>query len=94
MLLNISNELAEQLQQIAQDSDITIDDVLRSLLDQNNLQLPTITLADLAQNAREANLSSDDIVDTAKHSREILNNEYADYLKRRMDAQNDEDNNR
>ena len=41
------------------------------------------SLAEMAQNAREAGLASDERVDTAGRSREILNTEYADYLKRR-----------
>ena len=41
------------------------------------------SLADMAQNARQAGLASTQSVDTAAHSREILNAEYADDLKRR-----------
>ena len=41
------------------------------------------SLADMAQNARQAGLASTQPVDTAARSREILNAEYADDLKRR-----------
>ena len=41
------------------------------------------SLADMAQNARQAGLASAQLVDTAARSREILNAEYADDLKRR-----------
>ena len=41
------------------------------------------SLADMAQNARQAGLASAQPVDTAARSREILNAEYADDLKRR-----------
>ena len=41
------------------------------------------SLANMAQNARQAGLASAQPVDTAARSREILNAEYADDLKRR-----------
>ena len=40
-------------------------------------------LANMAQNARQAGLASAQPADTAARSREILNAEYADNLKRR-----------
>ena len=43
------------------------------------------TLADLASHAKELNMASPEPVDTASRSREILNTEYADYLKNRID---------
>ena len=41
------------------------------------------SLADMARNARQAGLASTHPVDTSAYSREILNAEYADNLKRR-----------
>lgn len=41
------------------------------------------SLADMARNAQQAGLASAQPVDTAAHSREILNAEYADDFKRR-----------
>jgi len=46
-------------------------------------------MAELAENARKAGLASENAVDTAERSREILNTEYADYLKRRIDSNGD-----
>jgi hypothetical protein len=42
---------------------------------------PPGSLAELAENARQAGLSTPYPVDTAERSREILKTEYADYLK-------------
>ena len=42
------------------------------------------TTADFARNAKAAGLSSPHPVDTSERSREILNTEFADYLKRRV----------
>ena len=43
------------------------------------------TLADLARHAKKMNMASPEPVNTAERSREILNTEYADYLKSRID---------
>lgn len=43
------------------------------------------TLADLARHAKKMNMASPKPVNTAERSREILNTEYADHLKSRID---------
>ena len=47
---------------------------------------PWATLADLARHAKEMNMASPEPGNTAERSREILNSEYADYLKSRADS--------
>ena len=43
------------------------------------------TLADLARHAKKMNMASPEPVNTAERSREILDTEYANYLKSRID---------
>lgn len=88
MLLNIPEEMGEQLEQLAQQQGRSILDLLANWINSYQ-EAPPGSLAELAQNAREANLASAGEVDTAARSREILNTEYADYLKRRMESNDD-----
>ena len=94
MFMNIPEDIADRLNQLAQQEGATVEDVLKTLLDQYMSQPRTGTLADLAQNARDAELASVQSVDTAERSRDILNTEYADYLKRRMNEGADGDSDR
>jgi|GEM_PF-768441 len=57
-------------------------------VDTERSEAPRGTLAALAQSALEAGLRSG-ITDTSERSREILNTEYADYLKKRMQDSDD-----
>ncbi len=83
MVINIQEEVALRLEKLAEQQGSTISDLLRMLLDRYAPESPLGSLAEMAQNAREAGLASGERVDTAERSREILNAEYADYLKRR-----------
>lgn len=83
MVLNIQKEVALRLEKLAEQQGTTVNDVLRTLLDRYAEEAPPGSLAEMARNAREAGLASREPVDTADRSREILNDEYADYLKRR-----------
>ena len=83
MTIDIPQDLARRIEDLADKRGSTIEEFLRELLDRHEPKKPRMTMADLARIAREANLSSDHPVDTAARSREILNTEYADYLKRR-----------
>lgn len=85
MLINIPEEVAHRLEQLAEQEGSTVGDLLRTLLNRYVPETPPGSLAEMAQNAREANLASAKPVNTAERSREILNTEYADYLKRRID---------
>jgi len=84
MLMNIPEAVAERLEQIAQQEGRSVGELLEILLDRYTAPPPG-SLAELAQNAREAGLASPQFVDTAEHSHEILRNEFANYLKKRMD---------
>lgn len=91
MLINIPEDVAQRLTQIAEQEGASVGEVLQNLLNRYTPQSPAGSLAEMAQNAREAGLASDSAVDTADRSREILNTEYADYLKRRMQKNADND---
>lgn len=83
MVINIQEEVALRLEELAEQQGTTVSDFLLTLLDRYASETPPGSLAEMAQNAREAALASHEPVDTADRSRAILNDEYADYLKRR-----------
>jgi len=85
MVVNIPEEAALRLEELAEQQGSTVGELLRTLHDRYASEAPQGSLAEMAQNAREAGLASGESVDTAERSREILNAEYADYLKRRSD---------
>lgn len=78
MLINIHDEVAQQLEAVAQQQGIAVDDLLRTLLSPYTTK--HASLAEIAQNALDAGISSHHPVDTAANSREILGSEYADSL--------------
>jgi hypothetical protein len=84
MMIHVPAEIAQRLEKLADQEGSTVSDLLLTLLNRYAPELPLGSLAEMAQNARAAGLASDRTVDTAMRSREILNAEYADYLKRRM----------
>jgi hypothetical protein len=89
-------QLAWKLYNIAHRENRSVEDVLETLLEERYPQdvgdkpVPG-SFAALAESARRANIRSPHPVDTSSNSREILQNEYADYLKQRMEDQNDSD---
>jgi hypothetical protein len=94
MTLNIPDNLAERLEAVAQEQGSSVADLLTNWLNRYAANSPAGSLAEMAENAREAALASAQVVDTAEKSREILQSEYADYLKRRMDTGHDNDSDR
>ena len=78
-----SQEAAQHLEQLAKQQGIEIDELLQDMIERYIADEQWGSLADMAQNARQAGLASTQPVDTAARSREILNAEYADDLKRR-----------
>lgn len=74
MLMNIQDDVAQQLEAVAQEQGIAVDDLLRTLLSPYTTKYAT--LADLAQNALEAGITSQHPVDTAANSGEILKSQY------------------
>ncbi len=88
MTIDIPDDIAQRLEQLAKRQDADIGELLRDMIERYTIEHDTdnkqwATLADLARNAKEAGLASAQPVDTSARSREILNTEYADYLKRR-----------
>lgn len=89
MTIDIPEDVALRLAELAERQDADIGDLLRDMLERytadehNRDRKQWATLADLARNAKEARLASPQPVDTAARSREILNTESAAYLKSR-----------
>jgi hypothetical protein len=91
MLLNIANEVAEELETLAARQGSSVNEFLKAFLSRYAPEMDTATLADMAANARQAGIASAKPVDTSTRSREILQTEYADYLKRRLTPDNHDD---
>ena len=84
MIIDIPQDLALRIEELAKEQGSTVEDLLRGLVDRQMANKPQLTLRDLARNAREAGLKSDKPVDTSERSREILNAEFADWVDRRI----------
>ena len=90
MTIDIPEDVALRLEQLAEQRDTDLGDLLRDMIERYAEERaaddkPWATLADLARHAKKMNMASPEPVNTAKRSREILNTEYADYLKSRID---------
>lgn len=90
MTIDIPEDVALRLEQLAEQRDTDLGDLLRDMIEryaneQTADEKPWATLADLARHAKQMNMASPEPVNTAQQSREILNTEYADYLKSRID---------
>ncbi len=86
MALDIPAELTQRLEEAAEARGLSAGDYLEDLLDAAAPpKKQWATLADLARHAKEAGMASGHPVDTSARSREILNTEFADYLKSRID---------
>lgn len=88
MTIDIPEDLALRLEELAKRNDVEVGELLRDLLERYEgeraaKQKRWATGADFARNAKAAGLASPEPVDTSARSREILNTEFADYLKRR-----------
>ena len=93
--IHISPQLADKLNRLAEREQKTVDEVLEKLLEPENLELSSSTAQDnapggraLLKAVRKASIRSGKI-DTVERSREILDNEFADYLFSRMHDQTD-----
>ena len=87
MIIDIPDDIALRLQELAKLNDADVSDLLRDMLaryadERDGNKKRRATTADFARNALAAGLSSPHPVDTAERSREILYSEFADYLKR------------
>jgi hypothetical protein len=88
MTIEIPQDIALRLEELANQQNAEIGDLLREWLERYESehagkQRRWATGADFARNAKAAGLASPEPVDTSARSREILNTEFADYLKRR-----------
>ncbi len=83
MNIEVSDEVGLHLKQLAKERNLTIEELISAMLERYDVVRNGITLADLAEMAAKAGLSTAEPVDTSERSREILNTEYADYLKQR-----------
>ena len=86
--LLIEGEIADQLRDLAQREQRSVEAVLKTLLERYVEPETTPTLAQLAQTLAEADFHSGQ-TDTATRSREILETEYAAYLIHRKRGQED-----
>ena len=89
MTIDIPEDIALQLEEMAKRNDADIGDLPRDMLARYEAERAAkqkcwATGADFARNAKAAGLASPEPVDTSERSREILNTEFADYLKRRV----------
>ena len=88
-------DIALRLREIARRENRSIEDVLASLLETyanfesevDKSEPKPGTFAALAASARRANIRSDKPVDTAARSRQILRDEFPDYIRRPVDDQ-------
>jgi len=90
MTIDIPEDVALRLEALAKRNDVEVGELLCDLLahyedERAAKQKRWATGADFARNAKAAGLASPEPVDTSARSREILNTEYADYLKSRID---------
>ena len=88
MTIDIPQDVALRLEELAKRKDADIGELLRDWLERYESERAAnhkrwATGADFARNAKAAGLASPEPVDTSARSREILNTEFADYLKRR-----------
>jgi hypothetical protein len=95
--ITISGKMAERLQQLAQDKHRTVEEILEEALDTYvqdeeretaGKEPPTGSLARMAWVA-ERNPIEVAATDIAEHSRDILRDEYAEYLLKRWSAPSD-----
>lgn len=85
MLIEVPDDIAARLQKMAEKRGCTIGEILRPWTEPEPEEQYG-TLADMLRNADEANLGRfrDGPTDTSARSREILNAEFADYIRRKQ----------
>ncbi|MCA0454707.1 MAG: hypothetical protein LCI00_12110 [Chloroflexi bacterium] len=96
--IQISPQLADKLTRLAAREHTTVDKVLERLLEPENAEEMPSTIAHprpgsgaaLLKFALEADINGD-ADNLAENSREILNNEFPEYLRQRVEEQNSKD---
>lgn len=86
MLIEVPNDVALRLQDMAAERGCTVGEVLRDWVGGEPSEQKYGTLADMVENAKAANLGTGKRVDTAARSREILKAEYPDFIRRRQSS--------
>ena len=82
MLIDVPNDVALRLRELAEERGCTVGEVLRDWMEREPDGQKYGTMADMVANARAANLGTGKRVDTAARSREILKAEYPDFIRR------------
>lgn len=81
MNIEVSDEVALQLRELAEERELTVEELIRAMLERHDVKRPKgVTLADFAKMAIEAGLSSAESDGTAINGRDILKTEYAKHL--------------
>lgn len=83
MNIEVSDEVGLHLQQLAKERKLTIEELICVMLDGYDVVRNSKTLAEFAEMAIEAKLSSPETDCTADNSRDILKTEYAQHLLKR-----------
>lgn len=104
--LRLSDTLIRRIEKVAQEKNLTPAELLEHMLDVETQQKdvpPAVTetseepppgsLAALAQAAIRANIRSGHPVDTSSRVNEIMRTEFADYVRRKMDRDEQGDEN-
>lgn len=84
MNIEVSEEVGLQLKQLAEDRNLTMDELVNAMLERCDVKRRKgVSLADFAKMSIEAELSSGESADTTDNSRDILNTKYAKHLMER-----------
>jgi len=84
MNIEVSEEVGLLLKQLAEERDLTMDELVGAMLERYDVKRRKgVNLADRAAKAAKANLATPHPVDTSERSCEILNTRYAEHLKQR-----------
>lgn len=83
MNIEVSDEVGLHLQQLAEERKLTVEELIRAMLHESDVVRNSKTLAEFAEMAIEAKLSSPEPDCNADNSRDILKTEYAKHLLKR-----------
>ena len=84
MNIEVSEEVGLHLKQLAEDRNLTMDELISAILERYDVKRRKgVTLADSAEMVSKAKLSTAESADTADNSRDILNTRYAEHLRER-----------
>lgn len=88
MNIEVSDEVGLQLEELAKERNLTVEELIGAMLDNFDVERrKNGTLADPAKMAKSMNLSTEEAVNTAERSREILQTEYPEYLSELLEKE-------